>query len=76
MSEAEEAPAKRKRIRQRTYDAKGRQLHQFKDTGPPIDERDFKPRVYGDPDQALAAAFTKAGADYGGALPPGALGNG
>jgi hypothetical protein len=43
--------------------------HTFRDPGAPIAVRDWKPRtVKRDPEQILAAAFGKLGADYGGPL--------
>ena len=43
--------------------------HTFKDPGPLVAEADYKPRVYGNPEEIFAAAFLKMGRDYAGQLP-------
>jgi hypothetical protein len=45
--------------------------HTFKDPGSPIAEAEYQPRVYGNPEQTLAAAFIAMKQDYGGPLPAG-----
>jgi hypothetical protein len=42
--------------------------HKFKDPGPPIAAPDFEPRIFGNPERLLEAAFLRAGRDYGGRL--------
>jgi hypothetical protein len=54
---------------ERDYDLKGRQLHTYRDPGPAVEAPDFKPRIFGNPEEALAAAFVKLGRDFGGPLP-------
>ena len=54
---------------ERDYDLKGRQLHTYRDPGPAVEAPDFKPRIFGNPEQAMAEAFIKIGFDYGGPLP-------
>ena len=43
--------------------------HVFRDIGPTVAEADYRPRIYGDPDQALTLIFARLGRDYGGPLP-------
>jgi hypothetical protein len=43
--------------------------HEFRDPGPAIKEADYQPRICGNPEQTLAAAFIKMKRDYGGPLP-------
>jgi hypothetical protein len=43
-------------------------LHMFGDIGPAIGEADYRPRIYGNPETILAAAFLKMKKDYGGPL--------
>ncbi|MCC8955280.1 hypothetical protein H8B02_18100 [Bradyrhizobium sp. Pear77] len=43
-----------------------RPLHGFGDVGPAIAAADWKPRVCGNPEKRLAAAFVAMGRDYGG----------
>jgi hypothetical protein len=43
--------------------------HMFGDVGPPIEQADYRPRIYGNPETILAAAFIKMKRDYGGPLP-------
>lgn len=43
--------------------------HTFKDPGEPIGGQDYRARIYGSPEQMLAASFAKIGRDYGGPLP-------
>lgn len=44
-------------------------LHRFHDIGPAIADADYRPRIFGNPEQAMAEAFIKIGFDYGGPLP-------
>ena len=46
-----------------------RPLHMFRDVGPAIADADYKPRISGNPEETLAAAFIREGQDYGGPLP-------
>jgi len=50
-------------------DRRLRPLHMFGDVGPAIAEADYQPRVYGIPEQTLAAAFNEMKQDYDGPLP-------
>jgi hypothetical protein len=50
-------------------DRRLRPLHMFRDIGPAIDDADYRPRIYGIPEQTLAAAFIEMKQDYGGPLP-------
>ncbi|WP_439925673.1 hypothetical protein [Nitrobacter sp. JJSN] len=63
--------AKRKRYPSddRDSDRRLRPGHHFRDIGQPCSDEDYKPRISGDPDQALALIFTQLGRDYGGTLP-------
>ncbi|WP_420971603.1 hypothetical protein [Bradyrhizobium sp. B120] len=45
-----------------------RSLHMFGDVGPPIEAPDWRPRICGNPEERLAAAFLAMGRDYGGPL--------
>ena len=66
------AEQKRKRAEreraERADDRRLRPLHLFGDIGPAVAEADYHPRVYGVPEQSLAAAFIQMKRDYGGAL--------
>ena len=42
--------------------------HHFRDIGEPIGDADYQPRISGNPEQTLAAAFTSMKRDYGGPL--------
>jgi hypothetical protein len=42
---------------------------QYHDVGPALADADFRPRIFGNPEQILAEAFLKAGRDYAGLLP-------
>jgi hypothetical protein len=53
---------------ERDDDRRLRPGHVFRDPGPPIAEADYRPRISGNPEQILAAAFIKLGRDYGGPL--------
>lgn len=46
-----------------------KQVRHYADIGPPCGDADYKPRISGNPEESLAAAFRKLGKDYGGALP-------
>jgi hypothetical protein len=41
----------------------------MQDNGPAIADADYRPRIYGIPEQTWAAAFIKMKRDYGGPLP-------
>jgi hypothetical protein len=62
--------AKRKRYPSDDRDSDRREMpsHRFRDIGPPAADPDFRPRIYGDPDQSLALIFARIGRDYGGPL--------
>jgi hypothetical protein len=42
--------------------------HMFRDPGPAVAEPDYRPRIYGNPEQLLAGAFAEMKQDYGGPL--------
>lgn len=58
----------RKRYLSDDADGRERPKHMFRDVGPPIAEADYKPRIYGNPEAALEAAFIAMKRDYGGPL--------
>jgi hypothetical protein len=64
------AEQKRKRAEreraERADDRRLRPLHMFGDIGPAIAEADYKPRISGNPEVTLAAAFILMKRDYGG----------
>lgn len=67
------AEAKRKRNErekaERADDRRAIPLHKFGNVGRAIAEPDYKPRICGNPEETLAAAFIRMKRDYGGPLP-------
>jgi hypothetical protein len=65
--------AKRKRYPSdgRDGDQREKPKHMFRDIGPAVAHPDFRPRIYGDPDQARVLIFARVGRDYTGPWPAG-----
>lgn len=54
--------------RERDDDRRLRPLHMYGDIGPAVEAPDYRPRISGNPEETLAAAFIREGRDYGGPL--------
>jgi hypothetical protein len=70
-------PAEGGRVKRDSEDADDRRFEpkrQYHDIGPAIAEAEFRPRIFGNPEQTLGATFIAMGKDYGGPLVGGPAG--
>lgn len=69
LEEATQMTASTTKAKRDDDDRRLRPLHMYRDIGPAVAEADYRPRIHGNPEETLAAAFIREGQDYGGPLP-------